>query len=777
MHMAVGNRETQLLRVAADAAIDLDRALESWGDPPAQQAGLLWVFALLVAGSARGRAGAARVSASAGPAGGRLSTLLSEIDQACARVADVRAIVSELRCQVQAAQGVPQWQTGEASARVALLEQLWALADAGLRRRRGGYFTPQPIVRFIVRSVDGVLRRTLDVPGGLACAETPVRIIDPACGSGAFLLGVTQYVREQCRLAGLSRRWPRLAREVLSQRLVGIDLLPACCGAAEIVLQAELGTCWSAYCGNVLADVELTRTLLGDGLPVIIGNPPYANFGRANRGHWIRTQLEAYKAGLHEKKHNLGDDFIKFLRWGQYWIDQAGCGILAMITNNTYLGGLTHRQMRTSLMDTFDEIHVLDLHGNCKKRERTPAGDRDENVFGIQQGVAIGVFVKHRAATRRPGCQVRYAQLWGPRAAKLAALDAGEIGQPPGAVVSPRPPQHCFVPRGDASPCEAEYLQWPRLDQIFQQYVSGVQTKCDALFVGFTREEVAQRMRSFLAEASCGRFAAGLPAWLPRKTRGVVFDARQIRPYMVAPWDVRWVYYEPRLLGRARQRLLSDLDGGNLALVFMRQATDLDGYDHFLATRALVSDRVFYSAHGAPFVAPLFTRRAGAWTTNLSPRFLQELAARLGIGWSDQPNGLHASFASRDVFHWIYAQVHSPRYRQHFQAMLRIDFPRIPWPPDLDTFRALARAGRELVELHCGIGTGALPPAEPAQVEPAVWRFRIGGYPVLRRWLHQRRHRTLSAEDQQQRERIIHAIRGTLQLREGIDRVGPAFCD
>ena len=177
--------------------------------------------------------------------------------------------------------------------------------------------------------------------------------------------------------------------------------MPACCGATEILLETQAATRWSAHCGNVLDEVDYARAMFADRVPIIVGNPPYANFGRRNRGNWILRQLDAYKAGLHEKKHNLADDFIKFLRWGQYWIDQSDCGILAMVTNNTYLHGLTHRQMRASLAVTFNHIDLLDLHGNRKQRELTPAGDVDENVFGIQQGVAIGVFVKCRPAGRR----------------------------------------------------------------------------------------------------------------------------------------------------------------------------------------------------------------------------------------------------------------------------------------------------------------------------------------------------------------------------------------
>jgi hypothetical protein len=826
-----------LLRAVADAAIRLGQAIEALADPdflpvagffperspaleerPANQVGLLWAFALLVAGGENDGAGRGHPEAVADPwkrspsarFAGRLSDVLATIDRACARSPRIREVVDELNGLL-----VPtnvQFMLREASARACghrpweyLLENLWALTDAGPRRRRGGYFTPQPIVRFIVRSVDTMLRRELNIAGGLACENTSLSIIDPACGSGAFLLGVTEYIREFCERDDGEQRWLRMARDVLPRRLVGIDVMPACCGATEILLETQLATRWSAHCGNILDEVDYARALFADRVPVIVGNPPYANFGRRNRGSWILGQLDAYKAGLHEKKHNLEDDFIKFLRWGQYWIDQSGCGILAMVTNNTYLRGLTHRQMRASLAVTFDHIYLLDLHGNRKKRERTPAGDVDENVFGIQQGVAIGVFVKCRPAGRREDCRIRHADLWGSRSEKLSTLAKADVEQLPGQPLQPRAPCCFFVPHGDND--EDAYLHWPRLDQIFQQHVSGVQTKCDALFVGLTREEVEQRMRACLADAARGRFAADLPAWLPRKTTGVSFDARRIRPYMVAPWDARWIYYEPRLLGRSRERVMRHLDGDNTALVFMRQATDPDTYDHFLATRILVSDRVFYSAHGAPFVAPLFTMETGSQITNFSRSFLKDLEVRVGARWDDEGTGPAPSFGTRDVFHWIYALVHSPRYRRRNHAMLSIDFPRIPWPIDFGTFGELARLGKELVEIHVDIAAetprsvvhvpmpgafhGEVTAGDPRWIAPgtlllnreltwfepieeAVWQFRIGGYAVLHRWLQQRRHRTLTGADQQHLQRMIHAIRATLRQMEAIDRISAA---
>jgi predicted helicase len=456
--------------------------------------------------------------------------------------------------------------------------------------------------------------------------------------------------------------------------------------------------------------------------------------------------------------------------------------------------------MRASLAATFDRLDVLDLHGNRKKRERTPTGVLDENVFGIQQGVAIAVFVKVRSRGERAPARIRHAELWGSKQEKLNVLADADPAQLPWRELPRRGPGHYFVPaQGHA---EDTYRHSPRLDEIFAQHISGVQTKWDALFVGFTREEVERRMRAFLADAALGKFPANAPGWLPGKTAGVSFAAQRIRPYMVAPWDVRWIYYEPRLLGRARYGLLRHLESGNVALVFMRQATRNASYDHFLATPTLVSDRVFYNAHGAPFVAPLFTGPAGHRVTNLQRKYLRCLEARLGVDWDEAGTGSQ-SFGSGDVFHWMYAVMHSSPYRTRYQPQLGLDFPRLPWPADVGSFRDLGRLGMELVEIHCRAGDPFHPAGEvlmpdqphvvvasgyprwtapatlfldrgrtwPEPVEEAVWQFRIGGYAVLPRWLKQRQRRVLTDDDQRHLQHMIQAIRATLDRTRAIDRI------
>lgn len=770
---------------------------------PRQQA-LLWSFVLLLARyneCATGWLGtdSERALRTTAP---RLKACLSALHEAARRNTTVAAAASALRELLQA---VDPRSILDRTIRyseaphplVYLFELLIAESDQATRRERGAYYTPSPIVRYIVRNVDLLLRRDLGIPDGLLAARPALSVVDPACGSGAFLLGALDHIRAAGAGGGQRSVNQVLQSWMSSHRLTGIDVMPATSGVAELLVEQELleasgvkprpgaAAAWSVQCRNPLADVAFSRQLFADHVPVIVGNPPYNNFSSHNRNSWITNQLNAYKEGMHERKLNLDDDFIKFIRWCQYWIDQAGRGVVGLVTNDTYLSGLTHRRMRASLAGSFDTVFILDLHGSGKKRELTPGGRPDKNVFPIQQGVAIGLFVKTGREVEKG--RIVHADLWGTRQEKLETLAGNQIPDGSWARLEPGAPNYFFVPRKSNN--ADTYRDWPRLDEVFQQYVSGVQTKRDKLFVGFTPEDVENQVGKFLIDAAQGEFEPDAPRWLRRKSVGVAFDPQCVRPYMVAPFDLRWVYYEPRLLGRARHRVMRHLDGANVALVFMRQTTSPPPYDYFLVTSELVSDRVFYSAHGAPFVAPLYLQGDQPKVANLQPRFLKQLAERLGAPFTETNAALPDHFGPRHLLHWIYAAAHDSEYREQFYSLLSIDFPRIPWPRDLEHFMQLCDQGEKLATAHLNVLDSVTAAGDafrdyprvavrrgyprwqadqawfsnefawPEPIDAAIWNARIGGYPVLPRWLKQRQARELQPRDLDHFRRMVDAVR------------------
>ena len=606
--------------------------------------------------------------------------------------------------------------------------------DEGEKRRRGVYYTPRPIVSYITRSI-------LQLTAGL---DRPLHFLDPACGCCTFL-------------AELARQISRDATTTYHHAAFsGWEVLPASHHISKLLLPAELDSLPGApsvqlhLANPLLAGESLAPLILGTDtvptFPIILGNPPYANFGRQNREEWILALLEDYKRGLKERKLNLNDDFIKFLRWGQYWIDRAGSGILALVTSNTYLRGLTHRRLRESLLESFDQLYLLDLHGSGNKREQTPEGDLDENVFPIKTGVAIGIFVKHPRLAKA-NKDVFLADLWGTRQQKFDLLERGSLATTDWERLAPYPPQFLFGEPSISSPqvCSSrpaaskktfagEYQDYWSLTDIFRHFISGVQTKNDLVFVGFTRAEVAAKVRD----------------WLVQQSRGGDFNSDLLQPYLVAPFDRRWIYYDPQLLGRARYSVMRQMLRPNIGLVFMRQSTNAGEYNHFLAVDCLVSDRVFFSAHGTPYLAPLWlwdddkqsdrerSTQGGQQTSNVHPDFANAVARVCGTELSPE-----------QILAYLYGIVFAPAYRREFGAELRVDFPRVPLPSNRNEFQHYLELGQRLLELHLSAGSEHTPANATNDLPSPVsaGRFCIGGYPVLERWLKQRRKTSLTSAE------------------------------
>lgn len=402
-------------------------------------------------------------------------------------------------------------------------ETFLAAYDPALREARGVYYTPEPVVSYIVRSVDGLLRTQFGLPGGIAdtartahqadlgggsehTVDTPrVLILDPACGTGTFLYWVIDYVRSNFRDQRNAGMWSSYVHEDLIPRLMGFELLIPPYAMAHTKLEMALGALdlpaddrpeWAyEFRDNERLNVFLTNSLeeavsrsellLGGYISeeanaavavkrempimVVIGNPPYSGHS-ANRGDWITDLVGDYKRdvpGLDRPAQAkwLQDDYVKFLRFGQWRIEQTGAGILAFITNHAYLDNPTFRGMRRSLMGSFSDIYILDLHGNSVRRERPPDGGADQNVFDIQQGVAIAVFV------RRPEhvgpSRVWHAECWGDREQKYDWLTAHAVSSTGWEQLEPDAPSYLFRPVDKA--LRTEYERGWKVPEIMDQ--------------------------------------------------------------------------------------------------------------------------------------------------------------------------------------------------------------------------------------------------------------------------------------------------------------------
>ena len=738
-------------------------------------------------------------------------------------------------------------------------ETFLAAYDPKMREVRGVYYTPDPAVDFIVRGVDSLLRNHFGIKLGIA--EPSVMVLDLATGTGTFIQRVIELVYEKFPLA--KNLWSLHVSQKLLKRIFGFEILMAPYAVAHLKLAHLLKQQGARLEDDERLGIYLTNTLeiaakksdlllaqfvskeaneaaevkVGKPIMVVIGNPPYANFGMMNKGKWILNLLDEYKTGLNETKLNLDDDFIKFIRFAQWRIDTNKEGVVGLITNNTYLDGLTHRRMRESLMESFTDIYVLNLHGSAKKQEVCPDGSKDENVFDITIGVSISLFVKEPG---KSGCRVHYADLWGRREHKYEMLNKLEVEKIRWKELSPVEPHFFFVPKQMKS--SREYEKGWSMQDIFGVSGNGVKTERDRLSIHLEREEIETVVHHFrtLDETSL-RFKYDLHEdsrdW---KVASAKLDVQSnkakelFKKILYRPFDVRHTWYSgvsKGFIGTPASKLMHHLmKGDNLAMLACRQQAST-GFQHIFCSRELTEcAAVSLRTREITSVFPLYLyddpeaenrKRGGGGTmlmalfepatgyvtrrANLNPKFIADLTQKLGLKWLPVDSGdLKKTVGPDDVFNYAYAIFHSPTYRERYAEFLKIDFPRLPLTGDLKLFRALAAKGASLVALHVMEsskldtfitefdipGSGEVEKVQytdadervwinPKQyfggVPKTVWEFHVGGYQVCEKWLKDRRGRKLSFAETQHYQKTIVALSETIRLMAEIDETIPVW--
>jgi len=675
--------------------------------------------------------------------------------------------------------------------------------DPRLRELRGVYYTPEPVVNYIVQSIDRLLKDKFSIKAGLAdhqkitvkrkegereiVEETHrVLILDPATGTATFLYTVLDFIRSQFKTRKNAGQWGGYVHEHLLPRLFGFELLMAPYAVAHFKIGLALAAMdeeplfrqqWSyepqgnervnIFLTNTLEDLEHTAEQLGPlralsdeansayaikkhkPVLVVLGNPPYANFGRQNKHPWILGLLDDYKRGLNEKKLNLNDDFIKFIRWAQWRLERTGSGIIGFVTNNVYLDGLTHRRMRECLLETFDEIYILNLHGSSKKQETAPGGGKDDNVFDITVGVAIVLFVKLPAGTKKsvdkPPAMVRHADLWGRRIKKYDWLDAHHLENTKWEKLKPKAPDFYFVPQ-KASP-DDEYHQWWSIRNIFPLSGNGIKTERDAVSIQFFEKEINRVIGEFqLRPAADLRNAFGLGAdsrdWsVERAKADVLENARRVltKQILYRPFDVRYTWYSGRgkgFIGTPASGLMNHfLSGGNLGLITTRQTKDAFAV---LATR-IIAGHKSCAGYDINTVFPLYLYPNGKMPEedlfahdngrrpNLSAVFIKELCEKLRVKFVPEGFGRPSEqeVGPECIFCYAYAVFHCPAYRERYAEFLRADFPHLPLTGNFNLFQRLAGLGGWLVDLHTRRKSPDTPVAYPEKGTDKVTEFRF----------------------------------------------------
>lgn len=687
-------------------------------------------------------------------------------------------------------------------------EDFLAAYNPRLRELRGVYYTPEPVVSYIVRSIDYLVKTRFHLPDGLADTSVvesttdgqkplpTVLVLDPATGTGTFLYQVIELIRDQFR--DDSGNWSDYVREYLLPRLFGFELLVAPYAVAHLKLGAQLAArdldeplrsrMRFDFRSDERLNVFLTNTLdeaitCSEHLPgiagvisgeanaaadakrdlpimVVLGNPPYSS--SMSTGPWIMGLLETYKQGLDEKKVDLNREEWKFLRFAHWRIERTGSGIIGFVINNTFLDAVTHRRMRESLLESFGEVFVLDLHGSVKSRS-SRLHDGDMNVFDITQGVTVVLFVRtHQDA--RPGV-VHHWELWGSRDFKYSWLEAHDVSTTEWQEIRPTAPAFDLAPR--ESTLDETYEAALPMNHAFRQYSSGIQTKKDRLTIHFTEQmawDTVTRIVGLPVEEVREQYGLGEDgtdwkvslALADLRSSGP--DRSRVKPMLYRPFDVRYTYYTGRTKGfhgRPRRDIMQHmLAGPNLGLIAMRQTVD-EAFTHVGVTRLINCHGTFYLGNkGQDYLFPLYLYDAGApgdqqnqlgltfkpaggREPNLSAELIAMVQEETGLQFIPDGRGdLTNTVGPDDVLHYIYAVLHSPTYRGRYANRLRSDFPHIPITGDAAMFVALAQKGADLVGIHLfednypsaswmGIG----PAASPVRQDPAL--FPIPGDNVV----------------------------------------------
>lgn len=681
--------------------------------------------------------------------------------------------------------------------------------NPALRKSKGVWYTPQSVVQFIVRAVDEILKSDFELAEGLADhskfihevvneqyskgdrfkgkSTKPtikqemhrVQILDPATGTGTFLAEVVNLIYD--KFQDMQGMWQGYVNEHLLPRLHGFELLMASYAVAHLKLDMLLeqtgfnhadnkkrlkiyltnsleechpdtGSLWAQW----LSDEASAANRIKRDCPVMvmIGNPPYSGESQ-NKGEWIMQLMEDYKkepggkTGLKERNPKwINDDYVKFIRLAQYYIERNKCGVIGFINPHGFLDNPTFRGMRWNLLNAFDKIYTINLHGNNKKKETCPDGSADENVFDIQQGVSINLFVKTGEKKATELGKVYYYDLYGKREDKYAFLENTPFTEVEYKELNPIAPMYFFVPK-DFELME-EYEKGVKINELFSLGSMGITTGRDKELVS---------MQPFKSENNL--------------------------PYCYRPFDVQWIDYDVERIARARENIMVHLKKQNTALCLIKINSSSDGLFKVLVSSCMTDKTILSSKDNANvFPLYLYTDEFGKET---------KFANLNEDEWQKFNNAIGRTTTPEELLAYIYAVLHSPRYRERYKEFLKIDFPRIPLPASESEFDRLAQIGQQLIDLHLMTDTqrwkcSTTFPEEGSQlidllkwkdnkvwinekqyfgnVPEIVWNFFIGGYQPAQKWLKDRKGRTMSFDDIKHYLHIVHALTETIKLMQ-----------
>jgi type I restriction-modification system DNA methylase subunit len=740
--------------------------------------------------------------------------------------------------------------------------------DPKTREKRGVYYTPTAVVSFIVRSLDNVLKNKFARADGLA--DRTVKVLDPAAGTLTFIAAA-------CRLAfknytaqyGLGTA-SDFVRSHLLKNFYAFELMMAPYAIGHLKMSyvlEEMGYQLDAeherfplYLTNTLEMEEIGQsnlpgiaTLAEESrqagkikketpILVILGNPPYSGHS-ANLSEkiitvvqnnkevkrkiktWIGEQIDTYKyvdgKPLGERNPKwLQDDYVKFIRFAQHKIDQNGEGVVGMITNHGYLDNPTFRGMRRSLMNSFNEIYILDLHGNTLKKEKCPNGSKDENVFDIMQGVAIALFIKKRGEQE---CKIQHADMWGLRENKYERLEQEDFASLKWKKIDPKAESYFFTSRNEVN--LKSYETFIKVTEIFPVNGVGMTTARDAFVIDNDKRKLKTRIIQFkeseLDNDGLHQFFQinKKMGWSIRKAWNMLQPLsdseidKLIVPVLYRPFDIQWIFYHDSVVWRTVKKVMQHMLKENLGLISAR-SNKSNHMDHFFVTDKIMETKCGESTTQS-CLFPLYfysnNEKKGLFENinrapNIDPKILNLF----------KREGLKPSPTSEQIFYYIYGVLYSNVYRKKYAEFLKSDFPRIPFTKDHKLFIEMAKFGEELAAIHLlksplldktfskfeisgdnvvkkvqysSVGAGLAPAPKDnsipkgnvfindsqyfSNIPTEVWEYQIGGYQVMAKWLKDRKGRALSLDDIRHYIRVAKALQLTIEMQNKIDKIYP----
>lgn len=725
--------------------------------------------------------------------------------------------------------------------------------DPKLRKARGVWYTPEPVVKFIVRAVDDILKTEFGLSEGLADTSKikiktdvqginkqieqevhRVQILDPATGTGTFLCEVVKYIYSE-KFQNQQGIWSNYVENHLIPRLNGFELLMASYAMAHLKLDLLLSETGfkptkeqrlKVYLTNSLEEHHPdTGTLFANWLsteaneankikrdtPVmcVIGNPPYA-VSSTNKNKWIQNLIADFKKDLNERKINLDDDYIKFIRYGQYYIDKNGSGILAYISNNSFIEGSTHRQMRKCLLESFDKIYILDLHGSTKKNESALDGSKDENVFDIQQGVSINFFIKTNKKEKGKLGDIFHSELFGIRDFKYHTLMDNNLNSIFWKKLEYKSPNYFFVPKDFSE--EKSYIKGFKIEELLSKYSSGIESQKDSVAVQISEKEMNKVVEDFIEMdesdiSSKYKLKDGRDWKVKFAKNDVIKNGKdKIKKILYRPFDTRFSYISgisKGLVAYPRYEISKNLIKGNFGLLTCQRQTSFDFQHCFITDKPTERCTVSLQTGEVGYVFPLYlypeaNGQKTERTPNLNSEIINIITDKLGLTFTNEKEESKSTFAPIDILDYIYAVLHSPSYREKYKEFLKIDFPRVPYPKDKETFWSLVNIGGQIRQIHllespitdkyitqypiAGNDTVSKPQFKEGRVYinetqyfdnvPEIsWNFYIGGYQPAQKWLKDRKDRKLEFEDILHYQKIIVALFETDRLMKEIDKI------